>query len=164
MQVRLGETPGSPVAGSRRRARSRRRSGATTPHEGGGNWPVRNAREACSVVVPVRPSGGTRRSRARFARAKATDGASDPGAGAQEPPGARGSEWSEGCPRNWRGPPRPRPAGVGSSPAYNRKREVTGGREGVGGGRSSDDGQDNTTCPERRAPASPMHDEGEEEP
>jgi hypothetical protein len=25
-------------------------------------------------------------------------------------------------------------------------------REGVGGGRSSDDGQDNTTCPERRAP------------
>jgi hypothetical protein len=46
-------------------------------------------------------------------------------------------------------------AGIGSEPAYNRRREVAGGREGVGGGRSSDDGRDNTTRLERRAPASP---------
>jgi hypothetical protein len=52
------------------------------------------------------------------------------------------------------GPP---PAGMRSASAYNRFREVTGSREGVGGGRSSDDGRDNTTRPERRTPASPMH-------
>ncbi len=32
-----------------------------------------------------------------------------------------------------------------------------GGREGVGGGRSSGDGRDSTTRPERRAPASSAH-------
>src|SRR6266542_3057088 len=48
--------------------------------------------------------------------------------------------------------------GPGSVSAYKRwSREVAGGREGVGGGRSSDDGRDNTTRPERRAPASPVH-------
>jgi hypothetical protein len=36
-------------------------------------------------------------------------------------------------------------------------REVVGSREGVGGGRSSDDGRDNITRPERRTPASSMH-------
>jgi retron-type reverse transcriptase len=41
-------------------------------------------------------------------------------------------------------------------------REVAASREGVGGGRSSDDGRDNTTRPERRAPASPLHDRREE--
>jgi hypothetical protein len=52
----------------------------------------------------------------------------------------------------------PRPAGMRSTSVYNRRtREVTGSREGVGGGRSSDDGRDNTTRPERRTPASPMH-------
>jgi hypothetical protein len=51
----------------------------------------------------------------------------------------------------------PGPAGTRSAPAYNRRREVAGSREGVGGGRSSDDGQDNTTCSERRAPTSSMH-------
>jgi len=39
------------------------------------------------------------------------DGTVGLGAGAQEPPGAGGVEWSEGCPRNWRDPPRPRPCG-----------------------------------------------------
>ena len=39
-----------------------------------------------------------------------------------------------------------------------------GGREEVGGGRSSDDGRDNITRPERRAPASSVHDEEVEEP
>jgi hypothetical protein len=47
-------------------------------------------------------------------------------------------------------------------PAYNRcSREVAGGREAVGGGRSSADGRDNITRPERRAPASSMHPCGE---
>jgi len=32
----------------------------------------------------------------------------EPGAGAQEPPGVRGVEWPEGCPRNWRDPSRRR--------------------------------------------------------
>ena len=52
----------------------------------------------------------------------------------------------------------PRPAGMRSASAYNRRtREVADSREGVGGGRSSDDGRDNTTRLERRTPASPMH-------
>jgi hypothetical protein len=52
----------------------------------------------------------------------------------------------------------PRPAGIRSAFAYNRRtREMAGSREGVGGGRSSDDGRDNTTRPERRTRASPMH-------
>ena len=41
--------------------------------------------------------------------------------------------------------------------AYNQcSWEVVGGREAVGGGRSSGDGRDNITRPERRAPASSM--------
>jgi len=48
--------------------------------------------------------------------------------------------------------------GTGAASVYKRRsREVAGSREGVGGGRSSGDGQDNTTWPERRAPASSMH-------
>ena len=55
----------------------------------------------------------------------------------------------------------PDPAGVGSARGYNRgTREVAGSREGVGGGRSSDDGQDNTTWSERRTPTSSVHDVG----
>jgi hypothetical protein len=42
--------------------------------------------------------------------------------------------------------------------AYNQcSWEVAGGREAVGGGRSSADGRDNITRPERRAPASSMY-------
>jgi hypothetical protein len=53
--------------------------------------------------------------------------------------------------------------GVGAAPAYKRQhREGVGSREGVRGGRSSDDGWDNTTRPKRRAPASSMHDGGRE--
>ena len=49
--------------------------------------------------------------------------------------------------------------GIGAASVYKRRsREATGSREGVGGGRSSADGRDNTTRPERRAPASSMHD------
>ena len=49
--------------------------------------------------------------------------------------------------------------GIGAVSVYKRRsREVAGSREGVGGGRSSDDGQDNTTCLERRTPASSVHD------
>jgi hypothetical protein len=51
--------------------------------------------------------------------------------------------------------------GIGAASAYKRQnREVAGSREGVRGGRSSADGQDNTTWPERRTPASSMHDGG----
>ena len=49
--------------------------------------------------------------------------------------------------------------GVGSVSVYNRKREMADCREGVGGGRSTADGRDNTTRPEGRAPASPVHEE-----
>jgi hypothetical protein len=49
--------------------------------------------------------------------------------------------------------------GIGAASVYKRQnREVAGGREGVRGGRSSDDGRDNTTRLERRAPTSSMHD------
>ena len=47
-------------------------------------------------------------------------------------------------------------------PPITNAREVAGGREGVGGGRSSDDGRDNRTRLERRAPTSSMHDAGKE--
>ena len=53
--------------------------------------------------------------------------------------------------------------GIGAASVYKRQhREVAGSREGVGGGRSSADGRDNTTRPERRAPASSMHINGRE--
>src|SRR3974377_763864 len=109
--------------------------------------------------------GWPRGSRTFRKRVKATEGACGPGAGTEEPSGVGGVERSEGCPGNWGDPPRPRPAGGGGGPVYNRcPREVPGGREEVGGGRSSDDGRDNTTRPERRAPASPVHGVGVEEP
>jgi hypothetical protein len=48
--------------------------------------------------------------------------------------------------------------GAGAAPVYKRQhREGVGSREGVRGGRSSDDGRDNTTRPERRTPTSPVH-------
>jgi hypothetical protein len=49
-----------------------------------------------------------------------------------------------------------------AGPSRTNAREVAGGREGVGGGRSGDDGRDNRTRLERRAPASSMHDAGKE--
>ena len=91
--------------------------------------------------------------------AKAMEAAWVLGAGGDGPSGVGDVERSEGWRGNWRGPTRPRTCGIGSELAYNRRpREVVGSREGVGGGRSSDDGQDNTTCLERRAPASSVHD------
>ena len=99
-------------------------------------------------------------------KAKAMERTLGPGAGAEEPPGV----WGRGT-VGWLSWELERPSsarvlrGGGACPAYKRcKREVVGSREGVGGGRSSDDGRDNTTRPERRAPASPVHDEEVEEP
>jgi hypothetical protein len=71
--------------------------------------------------------------------AKAMDGTWEPGAGAKEPSGVGGVERSEGCRGNWRGPRWPRACGVREAvPAYNRRgREVAGGHQGVGGGRST---------------------------
>jgi hypothetical protein len=54
--------------------------------------------------------------------------------------------------------------GIGAASVYKRQnREMAGSREGVRGGRSSDDGRDNITRPERRAPTSSVHDGGWEE-
>jgi hypothetical protein len=51
--------------------------------------------------------------------------------------------------------------GIGAASVYKRQnREVAGSREGVRRGRSSGDGRDNTTRPERRARTSSMHDGG----
>ena len=44
-------------------------------------------------------------------KAKAMERIWEPGAGAEEPLGVRGVERSDGCPGNWRGPPRPGPCG-----------------------------------------------------
>src|SRR5688572_17050842 len=87
------------------------------------------------------------------------EGAWDPGAGAEEPSGVMGVERAEGRPGNWGEPPRPRRCGWREARlAYNRRsREVAGGREAVGAGRSSADRRDNTTRRERRARASSMH-------
>jgi hypothetical protein len=53
--------------------------------------------------------------------------------------------------------------GAGAALVYKRQhRERAGSREGVRGGRSSGDGRDNITRPERRTPASSMHDGGRE--
>jgi hypothetical protein len=69
---------------------------------------------------------------------------------------ARGLSWELGRPSS-----APSLRGAGAAPAYKRQhREAVGSREGVRGGRSSDDDRDNTTRPERRAPASPVHDAG----
>src|SRR5215218_9981262 len=97
--------------------------------------------------------------------AKAKDGTWEPGAGAKEPPGAGGVERLEGCRGNWRGPPRPRPCGGREAvlSITGEPREVAAGREAVGGGRSSGEGEDNTTFLERRAPASSMQTRVEKE-
>src|ERR1019366_3128335 len=67
------------------------------------------------------------------------EGAREPEAGTKEPSGVVGVERSEGCARNWGGPPRPRHGGWReATPVYNRwSREVPGSREEVGRGRSS---------------------------
>ncbi len=50
-------------------------------------------------------------------------------------------------------------AEIRNEPIYNRcSREVMGAHVGVGGGHSSDDGWDNITQLERRAPTSSTHD------
>src|SRR5579884_832758 len=108
--------PGSPIAGSRRRLRGRRRSGATTSWKGVQlTSPQHEAKPAASSVSPR--VSGPRGSRAGLTAVKAMDGTWDPGAGAQEPPGVMGVEWSEGRPGNWREPPRPRSVGAGARPS-----------------------------------------------
>jgi len=88
------------------------------------------------------------------------DGTRDLGAGAKEPPGARGVECSEGCPWNWSAPSRRRASkttgrqtAVSDSIDTDNQRtcETVKGRAEVGGGRSSDDDRDNITRSERRA-------------
>ena len=70
----------------------------------------------------------------------------------------RGLCWELGRPSS-----APSLRGTGAASVYKRQhREVAGSREGVGGGRSSGDGRDNTTRPERRTPASPVHCGGRE--
>lgn len=74
--------------------------------------------EVCSVVMHARK--GTRGSRAGYTSAKAMEGTSVPGAGAEEPSGVWGVERAEGGPGNWREPPRRRACGAASASVYNR--------------------------------------------
>ena len=75
-----------------------------------------------SVVSSNPPRGGPRGSRADVLTAKAMEGAWEPEAGTEEPSGVVGVERSEGCPRNWGGPPRPRhDGGREAMPVYNRR-------------------------------------------
>src|ERR1700733_12843898 len=67
--------------------------------------------EVCGVVNVHRLLWRSKRSRACTNMAKATEHVWDPGAGVEEPLGVRGVERSDGCPGNWRGPPRPGPCG-----------------------------------------------------
>ena len=138
VRVRSGETPGSPVAAlpaSGESPGSKRRK--TAPGRGRATGQSAASSEACSVVKNPRASG-PRGSRARIPEAKATDGTREPGAGAQEPSGVGGVEWSEGCRGNWRGPRWPRACGAREAgPSITDQREVAGGHQGVGGGRST---------------------------
>jgi hypothetical protein len=156
VKVLPGETPGSPVADSRRRVRARRRSGMTSPAWRGASWRSAALRESCSVEKPG-PATGHKR----------------------EPNLSRNGEGHGRCLWSWSGHRRTlRRKGNGTSArpsselgrassarslmraseavsAYNRRsREMADRREAVGGGRSSDDGRDNTTRSERRTPAS----------
>jgi hypothetical protein len=69
---------------------------------------------------------------------KAMEGAFDPGARPEEPPGVRGAERREGGGGNWGGPPRPAACELSrrSVLSYNRPQAGKGNgcREGVGGG------------------------------
>lgn len=131
---------------------------------GGIDWPVRSESEAREASLFPR-RWRSRGCRAGRVAAKAMEDVWDLGADVEEPSGVSGRgtvrrlSWELGRPSS--APPL---RAAGSSPVYNRQREVAGGREGVGGGSSTDDGQDNTTCPEGSAPASSMHVKDAEEP
>ncbi len=130
---------------------------------GRNNWPVRSESEALTASLfpppvagkrePSRSCGGEGHGRHPRSRSGCRRTLRRSGSGT-----VRRLSWELGRPYS-----APALRETGSGPAYNRRREVAGGREGVGGGRSSDDGRDNTTRPERRAPAPPVHDEGAEE-
>lgn len=77
-------------------------------------------REVCSVVMHAVFRGGARGCRAGHTSAKAMEGISVPGAGAEEPSGVWGVERVEGGPGNWREPPRRRACGAASASVYNR--------------------------------------------
>jgi hypothetical protein len=153
VRVRFRETPGSrveklPCVAERRGAK---RSGSTGRSAA--------SSEACGAVSVHRPSWRSRRSRARVNRAKAMERTwSLERCGRTSRRMGRGTVrrlcWELGRPSSARSL-----RGIGAASVYKRRsREVAGSREGVGGGRSSADGRDNTTRPERRAPASSMHD------
>jgi hypothetical protein len=158
VQVRSGETPGSPVV---KPPCVVERPGAK---RGGIDWPVRSvseAREASSFPrrwrikrVPSRSCGGEGHGRRLGSRSGRRGTLRRSGRGT-----VRRLSWELGRPSS--APPL---RVAGSSPVYNRRREVAGGREGVGGGSSTGDGQDSTTCPEGRAPASSMHDKERRNP
>ena len=81
----------------------------------------------------------------------------EPGAGVEESSGVMGCGTVRRLSWELERPSSARACGAWSEAVYNRAREVAVSREGVGGGRSSGDGRDNTTRLERRAPASSMH-------
>jgi hypothetical protein len=159
VEVRSGETPGSLVAGSRRRSRGRRRSGVTTRRRGRGNWPVRSMKRNLQRRDAPRPRcRAAKREPSRSHNGEGHGRREEPGrAASKNPPAYLGVERSDGRPGNWRGPPRPGPAGARAGLPITAAREVAASREGVGGGRSSEEGRDNTTRSERRTPASSTH-------
>jgi hypothetical protein len=150
VQVRSGETPRSPVAKPPGSAEM------PGPKRGGANWRSATSSEACSVVMWPAKAGKGRAEPLGFGRRPwkaplilepVLKNSSAYGAWNVKQAVVGTGEALLG----------PRPAGMRSAPAYNRRtREVAGSREGVGGGRSSDDGRDNITRLERRTPASPM--------
>jgi hypothetical protein len=71
-----------------------------------------------NVVIGDPPQGGSRGSRAAVGAAKAREGVWEPEAGTEEPSGVMGVERSDGCPRKWGGPPRPRHGGWAGSDAW----------------------------------------------
>jgi hypothetical protein len=103
------------------------------------------------------PRGGHRERRAAFLPAKAATGY-PPATGVSAAPGSPAYQgWHAGkvAGGNSGDPYSSRPDLRPGNPAYKAETEVArdGGR-GVGGERTSVDGQDNTTCPEQRLPAS----------
>ena len=155
MQVRSKETPESLVV---KPSCVVERPGA---EQGGSDWPVRSTCEACASVVKCHHLRVVKWVPSRFRDGEGHGRHLGFGSGCRGTHRRKGRgtvrwlSWELGRPSS-----APSLRVTGSMPSYNQLGwEGAGGREGVGGGRSSDDGQDNTTCLERRTPASSMHDD-----
>jgi hypothetical protein len=112
-----------------------------------------NPRVASSHRTP--PAGGLWERRASSLGAKAATGAVRTSVAASGSPAYQGWHAGTVAGGNAGGPHASRPDLRPGNSAYKAAPEVAGdGRGGIGGERTSVDGQDNTTCPEQRLPAS----------